>query len=82
MSSLETDLTALGESEPVSELPEEELADTPRGGIDHDGEVPPSLDAAPEPPGDQFAGECKTIVWFQCGTINQLINQSIRNHLI
>ena len=61
MQSLDTNETLIGESEPVSELPEEELADTPRGALEYDEEVPPPLDTAPEPTGEHFAEEGKII---------------------
>ena len=54
-------MTLSGESEPVSELPEEELIDSPRGSVERDADVPPPRDTAPEPPGEQFAGEGENI---------------------
>ena len=51
-----------GESEPVSELPEEELIDSPRGNVERDADVPPPRDTAPEPAGEQFAGEGEDIL--------------------
>ena len=44
-------MVVAGESEPVSDLPEEELADTPRGPVEDD-EGPPRRDAVPAPPGE------------------------------
>ncbi len=48
-----------GESEEVSQLDEDEMADTPRGGIDRDEvAAPPSVTAAPQPPPySETAGE-------------------------
>ncbi len=48
-----------GESEEVSQLDDDEMADTPRGGIDRDEvAAPPSVTAAPQPPPySETAGE-------------------------
>ena len=49
--------TLTGESEPVSELPEEDLVETSQESVERDADFPPPRDTAPEPPGEQFAGE-------------------------